>query len=173
MKDLKEFICEKLNQKIKEGETLLNISNGEIWGGNRYTQKYLDVEAIEKDYLTIEKECKNLQYQTYGDNWDEIAQKLTCIIMSQVKYLKNWKKMEDEISQIAEKYSNIGVFNVSVSELTNNWDDISGNLHVTIKFNRSATLQFTIYPKGYERVKHGVQDPKDLTWFGGSGSVRV
>lgn len=173
MKDLKSFICEKLNQKVKEGETLLNVSNGEIHGCNRYTQKYLNVEAIEKDYLTIEKECKNLQYQAYGDNWDEIAQKLTCIIMCQVKYSKNWKKMEDEISQIAEKYSNIGIFKVSIIELTNNWDDISGNLHVTIKFNRSATLEFTIYPKGYERVKYGVQDPKDLIWFGGSGSVRV
>lgn len=170
MKNLKNFLCEKLNQKVKEGETLLNISNGEIWGCNRYTQKYLDVEAIEKDYLTIEKECKNLQYQVYGDNWDEITQKLTCIIMSQVEYSKNWKKVEDEISQIAEKYSNIGVFKVSIIELTNNWDDISGNLHVTIKFNRTATLQFTIYPKGYERVKWGVQNPNDVTFGGG---VRV
>jgi hypothetical protein len=93
--------------------------------------------------------------------------------MCQVKYSKNWKKMEDEISQIAEKYSSIGIFKVSIIELTNNWDDISGNVHVTIKFNRSATLEFTIYPKGYEMVKYGVQDPKDLTWFGGSGSVRV
>lgn len=173
MKDLKSFICEKLNQKIKEGETLLNISNGEIWGCNRCTQKCLDIEAIEKDYLAVEKECKNLQYQVYGDNWDEIAQKLTCIIMCQVKYSKNWKKMEAEISKIAEKYSNIGIFKVSIIELTNNWDDISGNVHVTIKFNRAASMQFTIYPKGYEMVKNGVQDTKDLTWFGGSGSVRV
>lgn len=178
MKDLKSFICEKLNQKIKEGETLINVSNGEIWGTNRYTKKYLDVEAIEKDYLTIEKECKNLQYNNYqGDltNWDEITRKLTGIIMCQVKYSKNWKKMEDEISQIAEKYSSIGVFKVSIMEVVDagGWDDISGNIDISIKFNRAAELHFTIYPKGYEYVRNGLKHPKDLTWFGGSGSVRV
>lgn len=173
MKDLKNFICEKLNQKIKEGETLVNVSNGEIWGCNRYTKKYLDVEAIEKDYLPFEKECKNLQYNAYGDdweNWDEITRKLTGIIMCQVKYSKNWKKMEDEISQIAAKYSSIGVFKVSIIELVDGggWHDISGNIDITIKFNRAATLGFTIYPKGYEFVKNGLKHPKDLLWFDGS-----
>ena len=164
MKTLKNFICEKLNKPIKEGEILLNISNGEIIGTSHYTQKYLDAELIENDYLKIEKDCKRLKFDTFGDKWDDTSRKLMCIILSQVKYSNDWKKMEKDVAEVAEKYSNIGVYKVKIIETQNNWDDISGNLYFDVRFNRSANLVFNFFPEGYERVKHGVQNPNDLEW---------
>lgn len=169
MKDLKNYICEKLTKPVKEGDTLLNTSNGIVKCFNRNNLKFLDIQSIENDYKLIDKDCKFLAFEHLSNGYsnggyDEVNRKLTCIIMSEVKYYKDLKKMENEVRNVVQKYSNIELHKVSVGELKNRWNNIDGNAHFVIKFNRAAELSFIFYPEGYEETPYKVtKDGHDFT----------
>lgn len=159
MKALTQFIREslineKLTKNVKEGDTLLNTSNGEVSCHNRNNLKFLNVTEIEKDYKLIDKECKFLTFIPSNNGFDEVNRKLACIILSEVKYFKDLKKMEQEVLTVAQRYSNIDIYKVSAGELSNRWHNISGNVHFDIRFNRVSNLAFTFYPQGYKEVDY-------------------
>lgn len=169
MKNLKNYICEKLTKPVKEGDTLLNTSNGTVKCFNRNNLKFLDVQSIENDYKLIDKDCKSLTFEHLPNGYanggyDEVNRKLTCLIMNEVKYYKDLKKMENEVRNVVQKYSNVDLHKVEVNELKNRWNNISGNAYFVIKFNRVAELSFIFYPEGYESIPYKVtKDGHDFT----------
>jgi hypothetical protein len=158
MKTLKTLLLEKLTKNIKEGDTILNTSNGRVDGYNYKNLKFLDVNSIERDYKLIDKDCNFLTFTTISNGtpnpeFDEINKKLVCIIMNEVKYYKDFKKMEQEVLTVVQKYSN-NIFKIEIGESTNRWNNMKGNVHFSIKFNRIAELSFTFYPDGYEETPY-------------------
>lgn len=161
MKNLKNYICEKLTKPVKEGDTLLNTSNGKVDCFSKNNLKFLDIQSIENDYKLIDGDCKFLNFEHLSNGYanggyDEVNRKLTCLIMNEVKYYKDLKKMEKEVRDVVQKYSNVDLYSVKIGELKNRWNNISGNAHFVIKFNRVAELSFIFYPAGYEEVPYKV-----------------
>jgi hypothetical protein len=153
MKTLKDFIneniYEKLDNPVKYGDLLLDSSNGTITLYSRNNLKFLDVPAIENDYKSIDKKCKLIAFKPSNNGFNEVDRKLVCIIMSEVKYQKDTKKMEQEMLAVAQRYSNVDIYKIKSGELSNRYHDMKGNIHFDIYFNRVATIGFTFHPKGY------------------------
>jgi hypothetical protein len=149
MKTLKDFIYEKLDNPVKYGDSLLDTSNCTITLYSRNNLKFLDIPAIENDYKSIDKDCKFITFKPSNNGFDEVDRKLVCIIMSEVKYQKDAKKMEQEILAVAQRYSNVDIYKIKSGELSNRYHDMKGNIHFDIYFNRVATIGFTFHPKGY------------------------
>lgn len=161
MKTIKDFIYEKLDKPVKEGDTLLNTSNGTVKCFNRNNLKFLDIQSIESDYKLIDGDCKFLTFEHLSNGYvnggyDEVNRKLTCLIMNEVKYYKDLKKMEKEVRNVVQKYSDVDLYKVEINELKNRWNNISGNAYFVIKFNRVAELSFIFYPEGYEEIPYKV-----------------
>jgi hypothetical protein len=158
MKNLTDFIYEKLNGDVKYGDTLLNSSNGEVTLYSYHSLKFLDVSAIENDYKSIDKDCKFLVFKSANSGFNEVERKLVCIIMSEVKYQKDSKKMEQEVLAVAQRYSKKDIYKIISDEYVNRYRDMTGNIHFDIRFNRIANIDFTFYPKGYTEPRYSTTE---------------
>ena len=153
MKSLLSVINEVLTKKLKEGTPLTELAIGKTLFTQRGAKKFLNVEAIEKDFKNIESDVKNLKNTTfcttaYGKTSD-IDAKACFLILSQIPYSKDYRKMEQAAKDAAQKYSIDNIHDVKIIDVTTSYEDIEGDLWITIKLSKHANLSIGMFLDGF------------------------
>ena len=83
MKSLLSVINEVLTKKLKEGTPLTELAIGKTLFTQRGAKKFLNVEAIEKDFKNIESDVKNLKNTTFCTT-QQLLQEILLLIRSPI-----------------------------------------------------------------------------------------
>lgn len=153
MKSLLSVINEVLTKKLKEGTPLTELAIGKTLFSQRGSKKFLNVEAIENDFKNIESTVKNLKNTTfcttaYGKTSDTDA-KACFLILSQIPYSKDYRKMEQAAKDAAQKYSIDDIHKVEIIDVKTTYEDIEGDLWITIKLSKHASLSIGMFLDGF------------------------
>lgn len=160
MKSLVNVLNESLTKKIKDGSNLLSVTHKNIvklFG--RGAKKYIDVQSVDKDYEIYKKDIDKLTvYKSSYGNIDEVSIKTMLLILAQVQYFGDYKLIERQLMDVAQKYSLSDIKKVSVINLENRYVDLTGYLNIEIKFNNSAYVSAQLYLDGFEAKKYKTVD---------------
>ena len=155
MKDLSSLINEALTKNIKEGSPLVDVLMGNMYFSQKGAKKFLNNDIIEEDFKTIEHNIKKLDLYTFDrSKVDDMAAKACLLILSEATYSKDYKQMESNILKVAQKYSNVDLKGVEITDCQNNYRDLTGHLYIVIKFNNAARLIIYCFLDGYVEGKY-------------------
>lgn len=159
MKSLLSVINETLTKKLKEGTPLIDLSFGKTFFSQRGAKKFLNVEAIEKDYKNLEgdiKSKKNLMVYTvsHSERVSDIEAKACLLILSQTPYYEDYRKIEQAMKTAAQKYSIDDIYDVRIKDFVNTYEDLTGNLYILVMFSRHAKLQIDLHLDGFVAGKY-------------------
>lgn len=157
MKTLVNILNEALTKKIKDGSALLSVIHHKnivkLFG--RGAKKYIDVQSVNKDYEIYKKEINKLSvYKSSYGNIDDVGMKAMLLILAQVQYFGDYKLIESQVIEVAQKYSLSDIKKVEVVDLRNRYVDLAGHLNIEVKFNNSAYISAQIYLDGFEAKQY-------------------
>lgn len=156
MKSLINILNESLTKKIKDGSDLLSVTYKNIvklFG--RGAKKYIDVQSVNEDYEMYKKDIDKLTvYKSSYGNIDEVGMKTMLLILAQVQYFSDYKLIESQLMDVAQKYSLSNIKKVEVVDLKNSYVDLTGYLNIEIKFNNNAYISAQLYLDGFEAKKY-------------------
>lgn len=93
-------------------------------------------------------------YKSSYGNIDEVGMKTMLLILAQVQYFGDYKLIERQLMDVAQKYSLSDIKKVSVVNLENRYVDLTGYLNIEIKFNNNAYVSAQLYLDGFEAKQY-------------------